>query len=142
MRVLLICAVSLALLVVSPAAASRAGGVPRAEGCAWQANATALTLRAALRTEDLLARYGGEEFVVLARGVDLKQGTHLAERLRAVTQRQPVSAGGKTIARTLSAGVATLACCGEDPSVARVLGLADERLYQAKEGGRNRVVGG
>jgi two-component system cell cycle response regulator len=104
--------------------------------------ATAITLRGALRAEDLLARYGGEEFVVLARGVDLSHGTLLAERLRAVTQRQAVIVDGKTIERTISAGVASVACCGAEPTVAKILGLADERLYRAKQGGRNRVVGG
>jgi diguanylate cyclase (GGDEF)-like protein len=103
---------------------------------------TAATMRAALRTEDLLARYGGEEFVVVARGVDLKSGVLLAERLRMITERRPVEIDGQAIARTISAGVATIACCAEDVSVARLLGIADERLYVAKELGRNRVVGG
>src|ERR1700681_28321 len=53
----LIFAVSLALLVASPAAVSRAGGVPRAEGCAWRANATALTLDGTLRFETLRGRF-------------------------------------------------------------------------------------
>jgi two-component system cell cycle response regulator len=104
--------------------------------------ATAGTMRAALRTEDILARYGGEEFVVVARGVDLKGGVLLAERLRMITERRPVEIEGKTIARTISAGVATLACCGSEATVPRLLGIADERLYAAKEAGRNRVIGG
>jgi diguanylate cyclase (GGDEF)-like protein len=102
---------------------------------------TAKVMRAALRTEDLLARYGGEEFVVVARGVDLKSGILLAERLRMMTERSPVTADGQTIARTISVGVATLECCGEERTVERLIGLADERLYRAKGGGRNRVVG-
>jgi diguanylate cyclase (GGDEF)-like protein len=103
--------------------------------------ATANTMRQAIRTEDILARYGGEEFVVLARGVDLKSGVQLAERLRIIAERSPVTAGDQVIARTLSAGVASVECCGPDPSVEQLLGLADERLYRAKESGRNRVVG-
>jgi two-component system cell cycle response regulator len=102
---------------------------------------TAQTMRAALRTEDLLARYGGEEFVVVARGVDLKSGVLLAERLRMITERRPVEVEGQTIARTISAGVATVGCCGAEVTAQRLLGIADERLYQAKESGRNRVVG-
>jgi diguanylate cyclase (GGDEF)-like protein len=104
--------------------------------------ATAALMRAALRTEDLLARYGGEEFVVVARGVDLKSGVQLAERLRIVSERKPVVSGGHTIARTVSAGVASVACCGAEQTVPRLLGIADERLYKAKQAGRNRVVGG
>src|SRR5205823_5286428 len=99
---------------------------------------TAALMRATLRTEDLLARYGGEEFVVVARGVDLKGGVQLAERLRIVTERKPVEVDGEVVRRTISAGVASLECCGGDARVERLLGLADERLYRAKEGGRNR----
>jgi diguanylate cyclase (GGDEF)-like protein len=104
--------------------------------------ATAGTMRAAIRTEDLLARYGGEEFVVVARGADLKSAVQLAERLRILAERSPVTALGNVITRTVSAGVATLECCGPGADSERLLGLADERLYRAKEGGRNRVVGG
>jgi len=103
--------------------------------------ATAAAMRGAIRTEDLLARYGGEEFVVVARGVDVRSAMQLAERLRIVAERNQVTAEGASIARTISAGVATLDCCGADATVERLLGLADERLYRAKESGRNRVVG-
>ncbi len=104
--------------------------------------ATAAAMRGAIRTEDLLARYGGEEFVVVARGVDLRSATQLAERLRIVAERNQVPVEGTSISRTISAGVATLECCGPDATVERLLGLADERLYKAKESGRNRIVGG
>jgi diguanylate cyclase (GGDEF)-like protein len=102
--------------------------------------ATASVMRGALRAEDLLARYGGEEFVVVARGVDLKGGTLLAERLRMMTERKPVDTEGHSIARTISVGVATLECCGEERTLERLIGIGDERLYRAKETGRNRVV--
>jgi diguanylate cyclase (GGDEF)-like protein len=101
---------------------------------------TAALLRKTLRTEDLLARFGGEEFVVLARGVDLRNATHLAERLRAVIERSPVAFAGRSVSRTISLGVASLECCGTDRTPQRILAIADERLYRAKESGRNRVV--
>ena len=103
--------------------------------------ATAQTLRATLRAEDLLARYGGEEFVVVARGLDLRHGTQLAERLRAMAAREPVMVEGTAIVRKISAGVATLECCGAETSAQKILGIADERLYRAKATGRDRVVG-
>jgi two-component system cell cycle response regulator len=102
---------------------------------------TAATMRSALRTEDILARYGGEEFVVVARGVDLKTGVLLAERLRMTIERRPVTVDGHVISRTISAGVATLECCAGELTIGKIVGVADERLYRAKEGGRNRVVG-
>jgi diguanylate cyclase (GGDEF)-like protein len=104
--------------------------------------ATATTMRAALRTEDLLARYGGEEFVVVARGLDLANAAKLAERLRVIAERNPVAVEGAVVSRTISAGVATLTCCGADATVARLLAIADERLYEAKNGGRNRISSG
>jgi diguanylate cyclase (GGDEF)-like protein len=103
---------------------------------------TAAILRKTLRTEDLLARFGGEEFVVLARGVDLRNATYLAERLRSVVEKTPVPFGGHTVARTISLGVASLDCCGTDRAPQRLVAIADERLYRAKEAGRNRVVAG
>jgi two-component system cell cycle response regulator len=103
--------------------------------------ATANAMRGAIRTEDILARYGGEEFVVVARGVDVRSAMQLAERLRIVAERNQVEAEGTKIGRTISAGVATLECCGPDATIEQLLGLADERLYKAKESGRNRVVG-
>jgi diguanylate cyclase (GGDEF)-like protein len=103
--------------------------------------ATAGTLLKAIRTEDVLARYGGEEFVVIARGVDLRSAVQLAERLRILVERNAVTVQGNVIARTISAGVATLDCCEKGADSAVLLTKADERLYRAKETGRNRVVG-
>jgi diguanylate cyclase (GGDEF)-like protein len=102
---------------------------------------TAEKLRSTIRIEDVLARYGGEEFLVLARDLDLARGVQLAERLRATAERHPAVFDGTSIRRTISAGVATVDCCGEDRSAQCLLRLADDRLYRAKAGGRNRVCG-
>lgn len=105
----------------------------------------ALRLKNAIRPEDVLARYGGEEFVVVCRGTDLQAAAILAERLRLELAARPVLHDGKVIPITASAGVASLACVagaapGAAPGKAQLLGLADERLYKAKQSGRNRVV--
>jgi len=102
--------------------------------------ATAAAMRAAIRTEDLLARYGGEEFLVLARGADLRNAAQLGERLRVIAERRPVVVDGATVSRTVSVGVASVACVGAAVTPELLIGLADDRLYRAKEGGRNRVV--
>jgi two-component system cell cycle response regulator len=104
--------------------------------------ATAAAMKGAIRVEDLIARYGGEVFLVLARGADLKSATQLGERLRQIAERRPVVVSGTTISRTVSVGVASIACVGAGVTIESLVGLADERLYRAKEGGRNRVIGG
>jgi diguanylate cyclase (GGDEF)-like protein len=95
----------------------------------------------ALRVTDMLARYGGDEFVVIAAGAAGDEAWMLAERvLRAVAGLQMAARGG-TVHITASIGMASL---GEvppssDDAVRDLLGLADERMYEAKATGRNRV---
>ncbi|HZU83922.1 MAG TPA: GGDEF domain-containing protein [Polyangiaceae bacterium] len=93
-----------------------------------------------LRVEDLLARYGGEEFVVLARAASHLDALRLAERVRlAVAALQvPVSEDAHASV-TVSIGVASQSECGDPPTAARLVQLADERLYRAKAEGRNRT---
>ena len=101
----------------------------------------ASTLARAVRTEDLLARYGGEEFVIVTREVKVNEAVSMAERLRQRIASKPLVHEGKTFHVTVSAGVASLTCCGQNRDKETLLGLADKRLYAAKEAGRNRVVG-
>jgi diguanylate cyclase (GGDEF)-like protein len=103
--------------------------------------AVASSISRGVRTEDLVARYGGEEFVVVAREVRASVAFSLAQRLRQVIEQSVVSQDGKEIRVTASAGVASLECCGEQRDKATLFGVADKRLYTAKQGGRNRVVG-
>jgi diguanylate cyclase (GGDEF)-like protein len=104
--------------------------------------ATAGILGSTLRTEDLLARFGGEEFVIVLRGVALDGGVAMAERLRVQLAKTPIVFGAISIPVTASAGVAAITCCGATPDKATIVRIADERLYTAKQTGRNRVVGG
>ena len=92
-----------------------------------------------LRNEDVLARYGGEEFVVLARGLSLKNGAMLAERMRHALEVRTIEAEGKKMRVTVSSGVAALEEC-KLPNGASLLALADARLYRAKSAGRNCIV--
>jgi two-component system, cell cycle response regulator len=92
-----------------------------------------------LRTEDLLARYGGEEFVILLRGIPVDRTASVAERLRVALAAETVQYGEQTIRVTASFGCASLACCSlATPET--LIETADERLYRAKQSGRNRVV--
>jgi diguanylate cyclase (GGDEF)-like protein len=94
-------------------------------------------IRAQLRGSDGVARYGGEEFVLLLPGTPLPAALETAERIRRViaAQSMPVQAP-EPLRITVSIGVAALVA-GEEPA-ALVL-RADQALYTAKQGGRNRV---
>jgi diguanylate cyclase (GGDEF)-like protein len=100
----------------------------------------AALVKRTLRAEDVFARYGGEEFAVIARGADVDQAWLFAERLRAMVEHAKIEFNGTPIPVTVSIGVASLACC-QEPSADGLIAKADERLYAAKRGGRNRSVG-
>lgn len=91
------------------------------------------------RTGDLVARYGGEEFAVLLPETDATGGLQAAERLRAAVEALAIAHPKSTTSSsvTISLGGAT---SGHGQTTAEaLLGEADEVLYQAKKGGRNRA---
>ncbi|MHC1790992.1 diguanylate cyclase [Solidesulfovibrio sp.] len=95
-----------------------------------------------VRKSDLAARYGGEEFALLLVGAGLAQGLELAERIRRGMAEQPCPAAGRTLAVTVSVGVAELlprANFGES-DLEELLARADAALYAAKAAGRNKVM--
>lgn len=106
--------------------------------------AVAKLIELQLRGNDVFARYGGEEFVVLLPRTTLAQGSEIAERIRAAIANQTLEPlPGKQLVVTISIGVAMLSEQlpeGDDEVGKRLIASADAALYQAKEGGRNRVV--
>lgn len=91
-----------------------------------------------LRTEDMFARYGGEEFAILLRGVPLAGAARAAERLRiAISER--VFVGEPPFPVSVSIGCASIACI-DDATSGALIHVADQRLYEAKQAGRGRVV--
>ncbi|RRH96474.1 PleD family two-component system response regulator [Mesorhizobium tamadayense] len=97
-------------------------------------------LRKNVRGIDLACRFGGEEFVVVMPDTDGVIAEKVAERIRAEIAQMPFAVGteGKTIEVTVSVGVSSL-LKGAD-TVAALMKRADLALYEAKSGGRNRVV--
>lgn len=91
------------------------------------------------RAGDLLARYGGEEFVVLLPCTPAAGACEIAERMRLAVAAKPIDVGaGQSIPLTISIGVSTMVTDREiDADV--LIRSADEALYLAKSGGRNRV---
>lgn len=92
-----------------------------------------------LRAEDMFARYGGEEFAIVLRGTELREAAMVGERVRRTVERMEPQCDGQLVPVRVSIGCATLACCAEATGAALVE-EADRRLYEAKRGGRNRVV--
>ncbi|HTX58836.1 MAG TPA: diguanylate cyclase, partial [Verrucomicrobiae bacterium] len=93
----------------------------------------------AKRPGDVMARYGGEEFVCLLPLTPAAGAIALAEELRAAVRRLQIPHAGSTLGiMTISLGVASTIPAANDSS-ASLLRAADDALYRAKLGGRNRV---
>lgn len=93
-------------------------------------------LTAAVRGQDQVSRWGGEEFLLLLPESDLEAGVAAAEKIRRALESEPFHFGGVRLNMTLSIGVS--AYPGYGPINACIL-AADQALYRAKDGGRNRV---
>jgi diguanylate cyclase (GGDEF)-like protein len=93
--------------------------------------------RETLRESGRLGRFGGEEFAVLLDEVSLLHCRKFAEQLRRTVEAASFDIGDECLCITISIG-ATLCRKGED--FATVYRRADSALYEAKRGGRNRVV--
>lgn len=98
----------------------------------------AQTLRDAVRDIDSAGRWGGEEFALILPGTDLAGGVALAERIRALlAERGFGTADGERVHLTASFGVAAYP---ESSSLSALVEDADDALYWAKRGGRDRVA--
>jgi two-component system cell cycle response regulator len=97
-------------------------------------------LKASIRGIDMACRYGGEEFVVVMPDTDLGVASSVAERIRRRIAGEPfpIERGNRSIAVTISIGIATRTSPGD--KAAQLLKRADEALYRAKRDGRNRVA--
>jgi diguanylate cyclase (GGDEF)-like protein len=93
-----------------------------------------------VRVEDVFARVGGEEFSILARATDARNAVLFAERIRQGIEGMPIAWSGGALNVTASFGVSSLQELAS-PSGDALVAVADGRLYEAKRGGRNRVVG-
>ena len=93
-----------------------------------------------IRQDELFARYGGEEFAIALPETSLDEARAAAERIRQLVEAHPFVYGDRTYQVTISLGVAAT----KGAEVIRsedLIHRADEKLYQAKREGRNRVVG-
>ena len=94
-------------------------------------------LKSGVRQDDTVARYGGEEFVILLPEASAKEAVHIVERIRQNITNYPWHTFHPDLKITMSAGLS------DDLSVKsheKLVGIADKKLYEAKRGGRNRLV--
>lgn len=92
-------------------------------------------LRGAIRTGDLACRFGGEEFCLVLPRARLEVAQRIAARVRAEVEAVPLLPDGSTV--TVSIGLAT-----GFAGLKELIQSADAALYEAKRGGKNRVVVG
>ncbi|HEY5210599.1 MAG TPA: diguanylate cyclase [Stellaceae bacterium] len=95
-------------------------------------------LRHMLRQGDVACRYGGEEFLLVLLGTSAQEAFNVCERIRAATLKLEVAHRGQPLGKiTMSFGIATFPAAGDTP--AAIITAADQALYAAKAGGRDRV---
>lgn len=88
------------------------------------------------RKSDVLTRYGGEEFCVLLMNTDLKSAVSVMEKIRKMVEEMVIELNEISFRMSISIGI------NEDRSNSfdNMIALADKKLYQAKNEGRNRVI--
>ncbi len=91
-----------------------------------------------IRRDEVIARYGGEEFALILPETNLDGARALAEGLREKIEQSQFVFQGETIRATVSIGGAAL--LESDPGGVDLIKRADEKLYEAKRAGRNRVI--
>lgn len=97
----------------------------------------ARSIRAILRSGDLVGRMGGEEFGVYLPGVDIRNAEAVAERIRRSVNLAVFTPNGRLRPLSVSIGGAVF---DQPTSFADLFRIADQRLYGAKQNGRNRVI--
>jgi diguanylate cyclase (GGDEF)-like protein len=99
----------------------------------------AARIKGNIRKEELFARYGGEEFAVVLPETPREGAVNLGDRLVRVINSESFKYEDKVYPVTISVGVTTT--LGEKTiTPSELIRRADEKLYQAKHEGRNRVV--
>lgn len=100
----------------------------------------AARIRSTVRGADLACRYGGEEFVVVMPDTGPETAAAVAERLRSIIESEAfeLRSAGISLNITASAGISSTVWGAQ--SADQLLKQADRALYEAKHGGRNRVV--
>ena len=94
-------------------------------------------IKKSIRISDACFRHGGDEFSLLLPATNLNAAKIVAEKLRAMIHATPILLDELELNLTISLGVA---CSIESDSIERLVRIADERMYQSKNNGRNQVT--
>ena len=100
--------------------------------------AVAERLTVAVRNVDFVARYGGEEFAAILPNTDRLTTAYTAVKMRKAIESSRIREGERAHRVTISVGATLLPIVGPPFTPARLIEVADQQLYQAKERGRNR----
>ena len=87
-----------------------------------------------IRSSDYLVRWGGEEFIIISSTVDITDSVSMAENIRKAIEKIKVN---ETVSLTCSFGIALHK---RDEKIKTTIARADEKLYEAKNSGRNKVI--
>jgi diguanylate cyclase (GGDEF)-like protein len=98
----------------------------------------AALLKTSVRKKDTVARYGGEEFILILPEAGLEESSMIAERIRRLAENTRFEVGQAQINLTVSLGIASFPS-HRARSKEELIKMADQALYDAKRGGRNRV---
>lgn len=95
-------------------------------------------LKNSVRRKDTVARYGGEEFILILPEAGLQQSFVIAERIRQLVENTVFEVGRAQVNLTLSMGISNFPS-HRVKSKEELIEMADQALYDAKRGGRNKV---
>jgi len=98
----------------------------------------AALLKASVRKKDTVARYGGEEFILILPEAGLEESSMIADRIRRLVEQTAFQVGQAQINLTVSLGISNFPS-HRATSKEELVKMADQALYEAKRGGRNRV---
>lgn len=101
-------------------------------------------LRSILRSADIVGRWGGEELLVILPGVDKDRAMRVAEKVRMAIEQHPFRTASALLSITTSVGVAPIhkqrrKTAAPEQLLHKAIEKADQALYLAKDGGRNRI---
>lgn len=98
-------------------------------------------IKSKLRPYDLLGRYGGEEFIIILKNTNLENSNLTIERILKFTRNTDFVYDDIVINFTFSGGISNSSEFKKEKiTIDALVKLADERMYKAKNNGRNKIV--